>query len=413
MATREAKVLSAVCENKDIHALLGEPDELFGAYGDVYSFIKQYHYEHKQVPDVDLVNEKFEGAELERNTLGVPTQHYLGELKSAYMENRLSSIAMNMAQAVKDSRGTPKEILEKSQTELAKLGRFTMTSNDLELTDFENAERWFEKAREISEANGGTPGISTMFDSIDSAYTSGLEPGHFVVVMGYTGRAKTFWSDLLAIRAWQQGYKVLIISLEMTPEEQRARIYPMMSPGMFSISEMNRGKVDEDTFREWSRKELQGSASFKVVSNEGQGDVTPNYIQAKIDRYKPDLVICDYMQLMTDNGKSRGMVERMTNLSHELKRLAMTNNLPIVAITAVTDDDGNKRDAPPLLHQVSWSSAIEYDGNLVIAVHMHTDSNIVEIASRKSRHGPHFRFFLETDIDRGIWEEKFTLDESA
>jgi replicative DNA helicase len=413
VASKESKVFSAVCKNKDIHAILGEPDELFGAYGDVYSFIKEFYYTHKMVPDAALVNERFDGAELEVPAMDVPTAHYLDELKHEYIKNKLESVSLNMSKALKEKRGTPAEVLGKAQTELAKLGRFTANSRDLNMTDYENAEEYFEKVREISEANGGTPGISTTFDSIDSAYTSGLEPGHFVVVLGFTGRMKSMWTDLLAVQAWRQGYKVMIISLEMTPEEQRARIYSLMGSGKFRISDLNNGRIDQDNFREWSKKNLADSSDFIVTSNEGVGDVTPNFIQSKIDMHKPDFVIVDYMQLMYDNARSRNMVERMTNLSHELKRLAMSNNLPLLAITAVTDDDGEKRDAPPSLSQVSWSSAIEYDANLALAVHKHTDTNIVEIAGRKNRHGPLFRFFFQVDADLGIWEEKFDLDGAA
>jgi replicative DNA helicase len=193
----------------------------------------------------------------------------------------------------------------------------------------------------------------------------------------------------------------------MTPEEYRERVYAMMSKGMFKMSNMARGEVDPDDFRTWAKKKFEGASDFIVVSNEGNSEVTPNVIQAKIDTHKPDLIILDYLQLMTDNGKSPTMTPRMLNLSREIKLLAVNNGVAIVSISAVTDEADDKRDAPPRLGQTAWSKGIEYDAHLVIAVHRHEGTDIVEIAGRKNRHGPLFSVFFQVDFDSGLWVEKF------
>jgi replicative DNA helicase len=218
------------------------------------------------------------------------------------------------------------------------------------------------------------------------------------------------WADLLAAGAWSRGYKPMIISLEMSPEEQRERIYAMMSKGRFKISELSRGDIDLDDFRTWSGRTLADKHDFIIVSNTGVQTVTPNVIQAKIDTHKPDIVILDYMQLMMDNAKTQAMTPRMLNLSRELKLLAVSNDIPIVAITAVTDDEGDKRDAAPRLSQIAWSSGIEYDANLAIAIHRQDDTNVVEVIGRKNRNGSLFDFYFVVDFDAGVWEEKFFLD---
>jgi len=201
----------------------------------------------------------------------------------------------------------------------------------------------------------------------------------------------------------------MIVSLEMSPEEQMERLYAIMSSGLFKISDLSRGDISMDAFDGWSSKRLDKNAPFVVVSSEGITEVTPNVVQAKIDTHHPDVVILDYLQLMKDNAKTQAMTPRMLNLSSEVKRLAMANNIAIISITAVTDEDGDKRDAPPVLSQISWSSGIEYDANLAIAVHRHTGTNIVEVVGRKNRHGDLFDFGFEVDFDAGIWTEKHDL----
>lgn len=406
MATKAQQVISAVVNNKDVHAILGEDAELFGAYRDVYDFIKGYYFKYKAVPAADLLTTEFR--DLDIVDTSAPTKFYLEGLREDFVRSRMEQVMIKAGEAMQAGTASP-EVLRKLQTALAKLGRFSNAARDLDITNVDLAEEHFKKLREISDEKGGTPGISTGFKSIDSAYTTGLAGGHSIVLLGYTGRAKSMWSSLLAVKAWEQGFKPMIVSLEMTPEEQAERVYAMMASGLFRISDLSRGNVHLDDFREWGRKRFDNKSEFVVVSNEGVGDVTPNVVQGKIDTHRPDLVILDYMQLMMDNAMTSAMTPRMLNLSREIKMLAVSNNIPVVSITAVTDEDGDKRDAPPMLSQVAWSRGIEYDANLAIAVHRHDDSSLVEVVGRKNRHGPLFDFYFDVDFDRGIWNETYDV----
>lgn len=406
MATKEAEVLAAVCINKDIHQVIGEDAEIFGAYGDAFEFIKDYYQKYKTTPDPATVEKNF--GEMELPVTTSPTKYYVDELKESFLESRLRGISDKLAAAV-DKSNSKKALLERLQTEIAGLGKYTMVGKDLNITDLDAAEEHYDAIRKIAADNGGTPGISTGFKSIDSAYTTGMAGGHFIVVMGYTGRAKTWFSELLAMKAWEQKKKPMIISLEMTPEEQMERIHGLMGSGMWKMSDLARGDVNLDDFRTWGKKKFRDQTDFIVPSLEGISELTPNHIQAKIDTHKPDIVIVDYLQLMKDNSKTQAMTPRMLNLSRELKMLATANGIPIVGLTAVTDEDGDKRDGPPVLSQISWSSGIEYDANLAIAIHRMDDSDLVQVVCRKNRHGDMFNFFFEVDFNAGIWLEKFSM----
>jgi replicative DNA helicase len=403
VASKEAAVLSAVIENRDIHVILGESPDLFGNYGDAFSWAKNYYVRHKSVPSRDLFHSEFPDIELPEPD--APTKYCLDSLKEQYVSNRMEEIMVKAA----SSKGTMSaaERLGKMQTALARLGQYTTSARDLNLLDMEDAANHFLRVREVAEAKGGVPGISFGLDAIDSCYTTGMAAGNSIILMGYTGRGKSMFSGHLAVNAWRQGYKVMVISLEMSPEEYRERIYADMSNGKFKISDLARGDVDDDEFRSWATKGFADSSDFIVVSNEGNANITPNLIQAKIDTHRPDLVILDYLQLMQDNAKTQAMTPRMMNLSREIKLLAVSNAIPIISITAVTDEDNDKRDGPPMLSQISWSSAIEYDANLVMAVHRHDDTNRVEVVCRKNRHGDMFCVYFDVDFNAGKWEEAF------
>jgi replicative DNA helicase len=111
--------------------------------------------------------------------------------------------------------------------------------------------------------------------------------------------------------------------------------------------------------------------------------------------------------LFNDNKRSNSEVERNRNVSREFKLLAVTNNIPVIDITAATADDISDQDNPPMMSQVAWSKAIEYDADMAMAVHRYPGTNLIEIVSRKNRHGHEFDFHLDWDINRGIIKELY------
>jgi replicative DNA helicase len=400
----ESAVITAVCNNKDIATVLAENiDEIFTSHRDVWEGLKSYYLKFKAVPDVSVLTEKFK--DFEPVTVKGETAYYLDTLKNEYLASRIRNLLLSSGASLKTEASG--RVIAKMQAELNSLGKLTSNVRDVDLTDFKLAEKHFESVKNRSDAMGGSPGIMTGFKAIDYAYPTGMAPGHLIVMIGWPGRGKTWFSSYLACKAWEQGFKPMIISLEMTPENMRDRIYTMMGSGLFKASDFSRGNVDIDKFDEWGAKKFSNKNQFILVSNEGTGQVTPNTVQAKIDQHKPDLVILDYHQLFNDSSGAKSEVERNRNISRDFKLLAVRNNIPIIDITAATMDDVSDQDSPPLLSQVAWSKAIEYDADMAIAVHKTPDTNVIEIVSRKNRHGTEFGFYLDWDLNRGIIQELY------
>lgn len=395
----EAELISAVCKNKDISTILADnSDDLFVSHKDIWEGLKSYYYKFRAVPEAGILQDKFKDFE-PVETKG-ETGYYLDKLKNEFVGNKLKTILLQAGSSLKED--TPSRVLGTMQSQLATLSRYTNNVKDLDITDLDSAERHYESVRTRSLAMGGSPGILTGFEAIDKAYPTGMAPGHLIVAIGWPGRGKTWFTSYLACKAWEQGFKPMIVSLEMAPENMRDRIYTMLGSGLFRASDLSKGDINIDDFKTWGKKKTEGKNSFILVSNEGAGEVTPATIQGKIDQHKPDLVILDYHQLFNDNKRSNSEVERNRNISRDFKLLAVTNGIPIIDITAATADDISDQKEPPMMSQVAWSKAIEYDADMAIAVHKHANTDLIEIVSRKNRHGHDFRFFLDWDINRGV-----------
>ena len=398
----EAELISAVCKNKDISVLLADNvDEIFTSHRDIWDSLRSYYYKFKAVPEAGILMERFK--DFDPVETKAETGYYLDKLKNEYLTNKLKNIILQSGTSLKEDAAA--RVLADMQAKLSVLSKFTNNVRDVDVTDLDLAEKHLIAVKERSAVMGGSPGILTGFDAIDKAYPTGMAPGHLIVAIGWPGRGKTWFTSYLACKAWEQGFKPMIVSLEMSPENMRDRIYTMMGSGLFRASDFAKGDINIDDLRSWGKKKFENKNGFILVSNEGMGEVNANTVQAKIDQHKPDLVILDYHQLFSDNKRSSGATERNMNVSREFKMLAMNNNIPVIDITAATMDDITDQDAPPMLSQVAWSKAIEYDADMAIAIHKYTNTNMIEVVSRKNRHGHDFNVFLDWDINRGVVKE--------
>ena len=395
----EAELISAVCKNKDISTLLADNvDDIFTSHKDIWDSLKSYYYKFKAVPEVGILMERHK--DFEPVQTKAETGYYLDKLKNEYLSARLKNIIIQAGASLKEDAAS--RVLNDIQSKLAALSRYTNNVRDIDVIDIDSAERHFQSVKDRSAIMGGSPGILTGFEAIDRAYPTGMAPGHLIVAIGWPGKGKTWFTSYLACKAWEQGFKPMIISLEMSPENMRDRIYTMMGSGLFKASDLSKGDINIDDFKSWGKQRFENKNSFIIVSNEGFGDVTPSTVQGKIDQHKPDLVILDYHQLFNDNKRSQSEVERNRNISREFKLLAVSNNIPIIDITAATADDISDQEEPPMMSQVAWSKAIEYDADMAMAIHRYPNTNMIEVVSRKNRHGHEFDFYLDWDINRGV-----------
>lgn len=401
----EAAVISAVCKNKDIGVVLGENvTDLFVSHSDVIHGLIGYYHKYNSVPEVETLTGRF-GQFIPEDT-NAPTQYYLDELRESFMQQKLKQTLLSAGKSL--SEGSATQSLDSLMKDVTALAKYSTTVKDLNITDVKAAEQHYDSIRLMRDSNDGSVGIKTGLKAIDASMPAGFAAGNLVIMLGYSGRGKTWLSGYFAKQAFLQGKKPMIVSMEMTASAMRDRIYATMGDGLFRMADFQTGSIDTDDFRTWGKNNVANKQDFIIVSSDGIAEVTPSVLQAKIDQHKPDILVVDYIQLMSDGTGSRNETEKIRNISRDLKRLALRNSIPIIAISAVTANDLSVPDSPPMLEQVSWSRSIQYDADAAIAVHKYDDTNIVECCSRKNRFGPDFAVFLEVDFATGSMKESFT-----
>lgn len=409
MSTRAANAISAAIKNKAIAELLAEDREVFGpVYSQVYDFVFDYYSSHGSTPSRRVVEKHFKEDDLLPDDIDGDVKYYLSELREEYVKGQIDEMLIKVSK-MRDEKSA-NDLLSAMSKKNAELSRFVSRAKDVDITDIDLAVERFNFAREQSK--NGVAGIQSGIEAWDASTPNGMGPGHSIVLMGYSGKAKSFIADLIIANAYLSGKKVLLFSLEMSADEQRQRIYSIIGKGRFFLNDLALGQVDEGRLRAWSEDALNTGGRIIVVDNDGHSNTTPNLMRSKIEKHRPDIVFLDYLQLAMDNANSKEMTPRMLNLSRELKQLATGCQIPIVSITAVTDEDGNKkRNSPPMISQVAWSKGIEYDTDLAVAVHKYDGTNIVELVCRKNRRGEMFAMKFEVDLARGIFEPMMEFDD--
>ena len=401
MNNTEAKVISAVLQDKQVHVLLqANIDNLLRTHTDLWEFIRNYFEHNSSVPPVNLVVEKFRDFE---PVAGVgSTKHHLEELQTEYLNDSLKDILRSAAGDVQQGQGN--KALDNLITQTSELKKNTSAIRDIDVTDLESAVAYFENLK-VQQAAGHV-GIKTNLPGFDNYLPSGIMPGQLGVFLAYPGIGKSWMALYFAVQAWKQGKSPLVISLEMSETEVRNRVFTIMGEGLWSHRKLSNGEVEMETLKMWHAKHLQGKPEFHIISNDQGGEINPSVLRGKIDQYKPDFVIVDYLQLMAPNQKSDNETVRMKNLSRELKLMAIGEEVPIIAISSATPDDVNDLSTVPTLGQTAWSRQIAYDADWVLALGRGTNSDIIECAFRKNRNGFMGDFLVQCDFDKGYYRYK-------
>ncbi len=286
----ESKVISALLKDKQIHVLLqANIDGILRTHSDIWNFIKRYFETNSTVPPVSLVIEKFRDFQPAEEVGS--TKHHLEELQAEYLNDSLKDILRSAATEIQSGQSVV--ALDQLITKTSELKKNTSVIRDIDVTDLESAVAYFEQVKKQQEA--GIVGIKTGLPGFDNYLPAGIMPGQLGVFLAYPGIGKSWLALYFAVQAWKQGKSPMVISLEMSETEVRNRVYTIMGEGLWSHRKISNGDIEIDMLKKWHKDRLEGKPEFHIISNDSGGEINPSVLRGKIDQYKPDFVIVDYL----------------------------------------------------------------------------------------------------------------------
>jgi len=223
----------------------------------------------------------------------------------------------------------------------------------------------FERLELLSKERSEVTGLATGFDDLDRL-TAGLQPQNLVIIaarpsMGKSGLALGV-AEYVAIDTRKS---VLLFSLEMSKVEIVNRM--LSSQARVDSGRLRTGRLEDGHWR--ALGEALGRMSDAPLYIDDTPSITLLEIRAKARRLKQrvglDLIIVDYLQLMSSNKRSDNRVQEVAEFSRGLKMLAKELDIPVVALSQLSRQPESRTDKRPMLSDLRESGSIEQDADIV------------------------------------------------
>lgn len=242
-----------------------------------------------------------------------------------------------------------------------------------------------EKYREENEQRKDglmVTGVPSGFTDLDMA-TRGWQPGDLIIIAARPSIGKTaFALNLLKNAAdYLKNHKsgsVAMWSLEMKNVRLVFRLLAAASEVW--LTKLQTGKMTEEDMRQLYKNGVQKLAELQVFFDEQPG-LTIQKLKTKARKLKRknelQLIIIDYLQLMTPDENSRGNREQeISKISRELKKLAQELDVPIIALSQLSREVEKRQSGKPQLSDLRESGAIEQDADMVMFLYGSSESEI-------------------------------------
>ncbi len=253
----------------------------------------------------------------------------------------------------------------------------------------------YDRVDHLSQREDEIYGVPTGLIDLDKLL-GGLQKSDLLIVAGRPGMGKTGFMLSIAKNAAQKHKKhVAMFSLEMSNEQLVQRLLAQETG--IDTQRMRTGKLTED---EWPLfTHAIEVLSDTVIFLDDTPAITPLALRTKCRRlhmeYNLDLIMVDYLQLMSGDTRNDNRVQEVSYISRNLKVLARELNVPVLAAAQLSRAVEQRADKRPVLSDLRESGSLEQDADIVMFIHrpdaLEKDSpraNLAEIIVAKHRNGP-------------------------
>lgn len=257
--------------------------------------------------------------------------------------------------------------------------------------------------------HGQLTGVSTGFRDMDRM-TNGLQKSHLIIVAARPAMGKTsFAMNIGQYAAMHDNRSVVVFSLEMPREELVTRM--LCTEAAVDSQHITQGTMTDDEMMRLLDVSGPMKASKLFIDDTGEGTVSS--IRSKCRRLQAkeglDLIIIDYLQLMSGVGggrKSDSRQQEISDMTRAMKLLARELNVPIILLSQLNRGPEQRPDHTPHISDLRESGSIEQDADMVVLLHRpqvydESANNESQAIIAKNRHGP-------TGTVKLVWQGEYT-----
>jgi replicative DNA helicase len=334
----------------------------------------------------------------------VHVEHYAQIVERTSTLRRLISASGEIAGLAYDGAEDIDMVIDRAEEVIFSVAQRRMTREMIPMRVA--VDQFIDHLDYVQKHQGEILGVPTGFIDLDRLL-GGFQPSDLIIVAGRPGSGKTsFALSMVQTAAIAKKKRVALFSLEMSAEQLVQRLVAGMA--VIDSQNLRVGKIRDE---EWPKLvQATGVLSESQIFIDDSAVVTPLEIRAKARRlqseYGLDMVVIDYLQLMTVRGRIENRVQEISQISRQLKELARELRVPVVALSQLSRAVESRQDHRPQLADLRESGSIEQDADVVIfifrektyyptlekwqAAHPHKEwpEKIAEIIVAKHRHGP-------------------------
>jgi replicative DNA helicase len=259
------------------------------------------------------------------------------------------------------------------------------------------AETVLAKVQEFARREShALTGLATGFRELDQM-TSGLQRNDLIIIAARPSMGKTALCLTIAQNAAiLENAVVAVFSLEMSKEQLVMRM--LSSEAKVDAHRFRNGFLTRD---EWGRlAESIGTLSEARIFIDDTPGISVLEMRAKVRRLAAeqkqiDLIVVDYMQLMSGSKRSESRQQEVSQISRELKGLAKELNVPLIALSQLSRAPEARNPPKPMMSDLRESGSIEQDADVVAFIYRDdyykpSDENagLAELLIAKQRNGP-------------------------
>lgn len=265
-----------------------------------------------------------------------------------------------------------------------------------------------KQIEELYAMKGQLTGIPSGFSELDNL-SAGFQPGELTILAARPSMGKTAFSlNILLHTAIRAKKKIAYFSVEMGKEALMLRL--LANEAAVRLSDIRVGALNTAN---WERLiPTAATISDCSIFIDDTSELSPFDIRAKARRMKSrhglDMIIIDYLQLMTLKTKVESREREVSEISRTLKSIAKELQIPIIALAQLNRGVESRSNRRPMLSDLRESGSIEQDADIIMMLYREDYyekdnpdiQGIAEIIIGKQRNGP-------TGTVKLRWEPEF------
>lgn len=309
------------------------------------------------------------------------------------VRRRMLSAANDLARLAYDQKQSVDTIMDEAEKSIFGISE-RRVRNDLQPIQQVLSEV-YDRIDQLSRRDDEIFGVPTGLVDLDKLL-GGLQKSDLLIIAGRPGTGKTgFMLSVMKNAAMKHKKHIAMFSLEMSNEQLVQRLIAQETG--IDTQRLRTGKLTEEEIPLFTH-------AIEVLSDthiylDDTPAITPLSLRTKCRRlhmeYELDLIIVDYLQLMSSDTHTDNRVQEVSYISRNLKILARELNVPVLVGAQLSRAVEQRADKRPVLSDLRESGSLEQDSDIVMFIHrpdaLEKDSpkaNLAEIIVAKHRNGP-------------------------